>query len=76
MARPFTAICPPTVETRLTGFIGAGERTIRGKVLRCEWWNGKTARLFRDGQPVDVDLSKDASARALVRDSHAFFCQR
>jgi len=71
----FNMIVPPIYETQITGFIGAAEKTIRGKVWRVEWWSGKPAKFLHDGKERSWDdVRGNRSAVALMMDSHKAFC--
>lgn len=71
----FTMIVPPAFETQVTGFIGAAERIVRGKVWRVEWWSGQPAKFIHDGKPrAWDDVKRNRSAVALMKDSHKVFC--
>lgn len=53
-----TLIVPPRVETEITGFRLAAERTIHRIVWRVEfWWDNPLPRIFRNGVRV-CDLTK------------------
>jgi hypothetical protein len=68
-------IVPTILETQVTGFIGAAERVIRGKVWRVEWWSGQPAKFIHDGKErAWDDVKANRSAVALMMDSHKAFC--
>lgn len=58
----FTLIVPAIVETQCTGFIGAGEKMVRGKLWRAELRAGQVPTVRRDGQGVPLH---DAPRHAL-----------
>jgi hypothetical protein len=47
----YTIIAPSLAETSLTGFVGAMEKTWRGKLYRAESWRSGW-RLLKDGETV------------------------
>ncbi|MES2295383.1 MAG: hypothetical protein V4527_18955 [Pseudomonadota bacterium] len=73
----FTAIIPPIIQTQLTGFIGAGERTIRGVVWRVEWYFDRPAVFKRNGIEIGrADAGNHAGAMALHKDSFELFADQ
>jgi len=68
-----TLIVPSVAETQLTGFIGAHEKLIRGHLWRVEWWSGQSAKFFRDGKPIAVDIHANRSVGNLMMTSFNFF---
>lgn len=54
-AMQFTLIVPPVLETRLTGFVGAGERSYRGRKWRVELRHGEYPSISCEGDAVALD---------------------
>ena len=53
----WTVIVPPSVETAITGFVGAGEKTTRGRTWRAEIYAGRPVALKCDGADVPLETA-------------------
>jgi hypothetical protein len=74
MSKPFTLIQPTIIETQLTGFLAAAERTYRGTVWRASYHAGQAPVLIKGGEHGQRMTFADAPkhARHLAIDLHAF----
>lgn len=71
----FKAIVPTVLETQLTGYVGAGEKVIRGKLWRVEYHApaGTPAIVTVDGgEPIAFADAPD-HAKKLAGEVHDFF---
>jgi hypothetical protein len=71
MSKPFTLIMPTIIESQLTGFIGAAERTYRGKLWRASYHAGQAPVIYREGEAMTF-AQAPRHARQLAIDFHAF----
>jgi hypothetical protein len=71
-AGAWTLIVPTRLETDLTGFIGAAERSHRGATWRADVRAGQAAALSKDGVAVAWSEAPE-HARRLGNDAVQFF---